>query len=247
MVTHLAFYTGWPNAISSVYEIERVFDERGITVEIDTSAAPLTPDAEAEAARAATVDNVARPITPGLADDTDEVLFANLWLRPGLAPRDRSLVTMAALIAMGQAEQLPFHLNRAMDTGLTREEAAEVPRHIAYYAGWPRAFSAVPVLAQVFEARAGDETAEPEIVQAPLGVIRGAEVETNAGPGNLFTGAVEIGPLFSAPEPARLGGGVVTFEAGAHTAWHTHPLGQTLYITEGCAWVQSEGEAVTAP
>lgn len=62
---------------------------------------------------------------------------------------------MAALIAIGQPEQLPFHANRAMDNGLTRDEAAEVPTHIAFYAGWPRAMSAVPVLKSVFGARGG--------------------------------------------------------------------------------------------
>lgn len=111
-----------------------------------------------------------------------------------------------------------------------------------YYAGWPNAVSAVPVLQSVLAAREADGgEAEPT---AELTVVQGADAETFAGPEDKFTGAVEIGPLFSAPEPARLGGGVVRFEAGTHTAWHTHPLGQTLYITEGCGWVQVEGQPV---
>ncbi len=83
-----------------------------------------------------------------------------------------------------------------------------------------------------------------EAQETPLSVIRGAETETSAGPEDYFTGSVIVGPLFSAPGEARLGGGLVQFEAGAYTALHTHPLGQTLYITKGIAWVQEEGGAI---
>jgi len=64
------------------------------------------------------------------------------------------------------------------------------------------------------------------------------------GPDEYFTGSVRIDPLFQAPDPARVGAGSVTFEPGARTAWHTHPLGQTLIITSGCGWVQREGGPV---
>ena len=74
---------------------------------------------------------------------------------PHLAPRDRSLVTVSALIASGQVAQVPYHLNRAMDNGLTRAQAAEAVTHLAFYAGWPNAFSAVPVVTGVFEGRRG--------------------------------------------------------------------------------------------
>ena len=73
--------------------------------------------------------------------------------RPGLAPRDRSLVTVSALVATGQVAQITYHLNRAMDNGLTREEAGEVLGHLAFYAGWPNAFSAAPVVKDVIEKR----------------------------------------------------------------------------------------------
>ncbi len=64
---------------------------------------------------------------------------------------------------------------------------------------------------------------------------------SNKGPADWFTGTVRIDPLFQAPAPARVGGASVTFEPGARTAWHTHPLGQTLIVTAGCGWVQREG------
>src|SRR5207245_6380933 len=82
-----------------------------------------------------------------------DVLFRDLWLRPGLAPRDRSLVTVSALIASAQVAQITYHLNRAMDNGLTRKQAGEVVTHLAFYAGWPNAFSALPVVKDVFEKR----------------------------------------------------------------------------------------------
>jgi quercetin dioxygenase-like cupin family protein len=64
------------------------------------------------------------------------------------------------------------------------------------------------------------------------------------GPTEYFTGVVRVDPLFTAPQPARVGGASVTFEPGARTAWHTHPLGQTLIVTSGCGWVQREGGPV---
>lgn len=85
-------------------------------------------------------------IAPKFAQLTDEVLFADLWQRPGLSPRERSLVTVAALVALSRLEQLPFHLSRALDNGLTREELAELITHLAFYAGWPCAASALTLL-----------------------------------------------------------------------------------------------------
>jgi 4-carboxymuconolactone decarboxylase len=99
------------------------------------------------------VEQDVRPVAPGLEGFTTDVLFRDLWLRPGLAPRDRSLVTVSSLIASGQVAQVTYHLNRAMDNGLTRAQAGEVVTHLAFYAGWPNAFSAVPVVKGVLEAR----------------------------------------------------------------------------------------------
>lgn len=94
-------------------------------------------------------------MAPGPNEFTTDILFRDLWLRPGLVPRDRSLVTVSALIAAGQVAQVPYHLNRAMDNGLTRAQAAEVVTHLAFYAGWPNAMAAVPVVKGVFEKRPG--------------------------------------------------------------------------------------------
>ena len=87
---------------------------------------------------------------PGLVHFTDDVLFGEAWQRPQLAPRDRSLITVAALLTGGNAEQLTFHLQLAKDNGVAEEELIEAITHLAFYAGWPKAFSAMGVAKQVF-------------------------------------------------------------------------------------------------
>jgi 4-carboxymuconolactone decarboxylase len=88
---------------------------------------------------------------PKLVSLTDDVLFGDIWARPELSPRDRSLITVAALVAGGNTEQLRGHLDRARSNGLTETELKEAIIHLAFYAGWPRAMSAVTVAKQLFE------------------------------------------------------------------------------------------------
>jgi len=155
IVTHLAFYAGWANAMSAVAVAKEVFARRGIGADqLPQASGPLLPlDEAAETQRATIVEQQFGPVAPGIVQYTTDVLFRDLWLRPDLAPRDRSLVTVSALIASGQVAQIPYHLNRAMDNGLTKAQAGEVITHLAFYAGWPNAFSALPVAKEVFEKR----------------------------------------------------------------------------------------------
>lgn len=154
-VTHLAFYTGWGNAIAAAEALAPIYDARGVTAADLPPVSPelLALDEAAEDARETMVRGNFGTVSPGVVDTTRELLFRDLWLRPDLAPRDRSMVTVAALIAAGQPEQMTFHLNRAMDNGLTREEAGAMLSHLAFYAGWPKVFSALPVAKAVFESR----------------------------------------------------------------------------------------------
>ena len=82
-------------------------------------------------------------IAPKLAELSDEVLFGDVWERPQLSRRDRSLVTCAALVALGKTEQMGFHFPRAIENGVTADELVELITHMAFYAGWPNAMSAV--------------------------------------------------------------------------------------------------------
>jgi 4-carboxymuconolactone decarboxylase len=155
IITHLAFYSGWGNATSAIAVAKEVLAKRQIGADqLPQASPPLLPlNDAAEAERATRVSQQFGTVAPGIVQYTTDVLFRDLWLRPDLAPRDRSLVTVSALIASGHVGQIPYHLNRAMDAGLTQAQAAEVITHLAFYAGWPNAFSALPVAKDVFDKR----------------------------------------------------------------------------------------------
>ena len=156
MITHLAFYSGWGNAAAAVAVAKDVFAGRKIGADQLPAASPnlLPLNKETEEKRAAGVEQQFGAVAPGVVQYTTDVLFRDLWVRPDLAPRDRSLITVSALVANGQAAQISYHLNRAMDNGLAQTEAAEVLTHLAFYTGWPNVFSALPVAKDVFEKRA---------------------------------------------------------------------------------------------
>jgi 4-carboxymuconolactone decarboxylase len=131
IITHLAFYSGWSNAFSAVAVAKDIFEQRGIGIdqlpEVSPELLPLNEAAEAD--RASRVQQDIGHVAPGVAQYTADLLFHDLWLRPALVPRDRSLITVSALIASGQVAQITYHFNRALDAGLTRAEASEVLTH----------------------------------------------------------------------------------------------------------------------
>jgi 4-carboxymuconolactone decarboxylase len=92
-------------------------------------------------------------IAPKLADLTEKVLFGDIWERPGLSKRDRSIVTVSALVAMNRTEQLPFHLGRALENGVTQDELVELITHLAFYSGWPTAMSAIRLAKEAFQGK----------------------------------------------------------------------------------------------
>ena len=119
IITHLAFYSGWSNAFSAVAIVKGIFERRGIGPDqlppVSPELLPLNETAESD--RATRVQQDIGHVAPGVVQYTTDLLFRELWLRPALAPRDRSLVTVSALVAAGQAAQITYHLNRAMDNG----------------------------------------------------------------------------------------------------------------------------------
>ena len=88
---------------------------------------------------------------PKLTELTDDVLFGDVWERPGLSKRDRSLITVSALVALNRTEQLPGHLKRAIANGVTEDELVELITHLAFYAGWPSAMSAIVIARKLLE------------------------------------------------------------------------------------------------
>jgi 4-carboxymuconolactone decarboxylase len=93
---------------------------------------------------------------PKLAQLGRDVLFGDVWERPELSKRDRSLITVAALVASYRPQQMHFHMNRALDNGVTKDEIVELVTHLAFYAGWPSAVTAAEVLGEVLHARDAD-------------------------------------------------------------------------------------------
>lgn len=100
-------------------------------------------------------------IAPKLVSLTDDVLFGDIWRRPGLSPRDRSLVTVSALVALYRTNQLPYHLQTALANGVTKEELVEAITHLAFYSGWPNASTAMSTLKNVL-AEHGPAPADKE-------------------------------------------------------------------------------------
>lgn len=242
MVTNLAFYAGWPNAVSALNVIEQTFAGRNIDASAlrqgaDSPPAMLIPDQR----RARSVNERIASSAPKLAELTNGVLFGDLWKRTDLSQRDRSLVTIAALAANGDADQLGSHLRRGLENGLTEAEIGEAITHLAFYAGWPKSMAAAEVAKALFDNwRSKMSASEPDLQIVPAGQ------SPSAGPSSYFTGSVAVTSAFKGTGEARLGGGTVTFQPGAHTNWHTHPLGQLLIITEGRGWVQVSGEPAKA-
>lgn len=157
-ITHLAFYAGWPNATAAALVAHNIFVQR----HIDMASLPgetvdfLPLDEETENKRATLVESNFGKVSPGVVKYTTQALFLDLWLRPGLAPRDRSLITVSALATAGQVAQVPYHLNRAMDNGLTETQSSEILTQLAFVSGWPNIFSALPVFKEVFAGRNPD-------------------------------------------------------------------------------------------
>lgn len=150
LLTHLAFYVGWPYAFGAIAVLKGIFDERGVTVD---DLPPITPDllplaaaVPDESVRTAFITDAVAPVSAALQHFTDDLLYHEVWRRPGLSPRDRSLASVACLAALGQADFIAFYGNRALLLGVTKEDFGEALAHIAFYAGWGNAIRAAGVL-----------------------------------------------------------------------------------------------------
>ena len=123
-----------------------------VQAQVPASGGPAAP-APGASAQPTRAQQLMGDIAPKLAELTDNVLFGDVWARPELSPRDRSLVTVSALIAMNRPDQLRSHLARARNNGVTQEEVIETITHLAFYAGWPNAVTAIAVAKEVFQKK----------------------------------------------------------------------------------------------
>jgi len=142
LLAHLAVYCGWPSAVSALDVYEQVYTARKVdTAALRAVGPPLSAPSDASRAGALSEDLAA--VAPQFVELTNGVVFDDLWRRTDLTLRDRSLVTIAALAAMGDDDQLDFYLRRGLESGLTRAQIVEAVTHLGFYAGWPKATKAM--------------------------------------------------------------------------------------------------------
>jgi len=155
IITHLAFYSGVPNAISAVAVAKDVFANYGILQAELPSTNPLMLDKNealpGDDYRVGFIQQNVAPISEGLAKYTNELLYGEVWLRAGLSSRSRSLATVCAMIAAGDLQFLGLYMERGVHHGITREETGEVLAQLAFYAGWAKIVSASLVVKEVYD------------------------------------------------------------------------------------------------
>ncbi len=148
VLAHVAIYAGWPNAVSSLDAYEQVYTARKVDTAGLRDAAPRLPAAASDVSRAQAMNEQLGTIAPKFVQLTNDVVFGDLWRRSDLTVRDRSLVTIAALAAMGDDDQLDGYLRRAIESGLTRPQITEALTHLGFYAGWAKATKAITAVSR---------------------------------------------------------------------------------------------------
>jgi 4-carboxymuconolactone decarboxylase len=143
LLAHLAIYCGWPSAVSALEVYEQVYSARKLDTSSLGAASARLPALGSEAKRAGATRDELGTVAPKFVQLTNDVVFDDLWRRADLSVRDRSLVTIAALAAMGDDDQLDMYLRRGIESGLTRTQIAEALTHLGFYAGWPKATKAL--------------------------------------------------------------------------------------------------------
>ena len=171
-------------------------------------------------------------LAPKFAELNDDVLFGEVWSREDkLSLRDRSMITIAALFSAGQYPQLKAHLAIGREHGVTKEEAVELVTQLAFYCGWPKAWNAFPLIAEVY----GEADATVPALTFPIGEPNDAYAQYFIGQSYLKLLTLEQVPTFN-----------VTFEPGCRNNWHTHHAdkggGQLLICVHGKGWYQEWGK-----
>jgi 4-carboxymuconolactone decarboxylase len=147
LLAHLAIYCGWPSAVAALDAYEQVYTARKVDTAALRAVGPRLPP-PSDAARARAVSDALAVVAPKFAQLTNDVVFDDLWRRSDLTLRDRSLVTIVALAAMGDDDQLEVYVRRGLESGLTRGQIAEASTHMGFYAGWGKATRAMTAVAR---------------------------------------------------------------------------------------------------
>jgi 4-carboxymuconolactone decarboxylase len=149
LLAHLAIYCGWPSAVAALDAYDQVYTARKIDTETLRAVGPRLPAASSNTARAEAANDSLASVAPKFVQLTRDVVFDDLWRRSDLSLRDRSLVTIVALAAMGDDDQLEFYLRRGFESGLTGDQIVEVVTHLGFYAGWGKATTAMTAISRL--------------------------------------------------------------------------------------------------
>lgn len=255
-------YLGIAKVVDFIHATNEVLTARGIELPLEGQST-TTPETRYERGLAVQKeifgDRIGRmyQASPPGQRHVQELLSANcfgdFWTRRGLDLQTRELLTFSMLAALGGAEpQLEGHIQGNLAVGNDKAKLVAVLTQLLPYIGYPRTLSALsavnevaPPSAPAAQATAQRSDSAPRTAPAgeskQLRITRAATQSSQQGPAGWFTGTVHVTMLFQAGPPARASGGRVTFEPGARTAWHTHPLGQTLIVTSGAGRVQRWG------
>ena len=150
LLAHLAVYCGWPSAVAALDAYEQVYTARKVDTAALRAVGPRLSAPASDAARARAVSRELGAVAPKFVQLTNDVVFDDLWRRSDLSLRDRSLVTIVALAAMGDDDQLEFYLRRGLESGLTRDQIVEAVTHLGFYAGWSKATKAMTAISRSF-------------------------------------------------------------------------------------------------
>jgi quercetin dioxygenase-like cupin family protein/alkylhydroperoxidase/carboxymuconolactone decarboxylase family protein YurZ len=251
ILVHSYAYAGFPRALNGINTFIAVLDKRkeqGINDKTGKEATPVPPDFDRNAyghkvrntlvGRDISKRTSGYPVfTPIIDQFLVEHLFADIFYRDVLNHQERELATIGILAAMtGTEAQLKAHLRVSMNVGLSKAQLED------YIAVLKRKVSAESA------ERASIALNDLLGISPPVNQLKSIKVirngEPTKGSADYFTGHVTVESRFSSETPDSYRGGIVNFEAGARTAWHTHPFGQTLIVTSGRGLVQSEGETV---
>lgn len=186
-------------------------------------------------------------LAPEFAHLNDDVLFGEVWSREKeLSARDRSLITIAALFSAGLYPQLKSHLQLGKAHGITKQEAVEVVTQLAFYCGWPKAWSTFPLIEEVYGEEEGEDVHNDKIMDKDAfdQVNKFGQGELNTAYAKYFIGNSYTNLLSTEGYPLNVVN--VTFEPGCRNNWHIHHAdkggGQLLICTAGSGWYQEEGK-----
>jgi len=249
-------YAGFPrslNGINAFNEVLRQREQQGRKDEIGSAPNPLPANKSSlelgaeirtKLTGSRAVADYAR-FVPVIDDFLKAHLFGDIFGRDNLDYQSREIATISALATLeGLEAQLRAHLHVGLNVGLTEEQLRNILAIVAARVDEGQGARASRLLDDMLRTRAGP--AEPTASSEDRLIITSPGTQVRSAPASNFTGSVSVASPFKATGDARLGGATVTFQPGARTHWHTHPLGQLLVVTQGEGWIQVEGASVRA-